>query len=272
MDTALEDIAFLARSENRVAIFRALADRPRDRRELETETGVSRSTLGRALGDLEERGWIERDGRTYETTTAGELVLDRFVPLFETMAGLRTLGTAIELLPVEDISLDIRHLADAKVVTATEFQPTKPMDYSLDRQRDANQLCAVVRTIPPVALAATHEMVTSGQLDATFVLDSAYVDTLSPAGELQAQWSDMATGPATIRCHEGPIPYVLLAIDETVHLWPCDDEGDTWGLLESENDSVLAWAEGTIADYLDEAQSLETELSACTTNGRFSSE
>jgi hypothetical protein len=59
------------------------------------------------------------------------------------------------------------------------------MDYSLNRQRDANQLCAVVRT-PPVALAATHQMVSSGRLDATFVLDSAYLDTLSPAGELQA--------------------------------------------------------------------------------------
>lgn len=79
------------------------------------------------------------------------------------------------------------------------------MYYSLDRKRDANQLCSVVRTVPPVALAATHQMVSSGQLDATFVLDSAYLDTLSPAGELQAQWHDMATGSATIRCHEGPI-------------------------------------------------------------------
>lgn len=49
---------------------------------------------------------------------------------------------------------------------------------------------------------------------------------------------------------------------ETVHLWPCDDEGDTWGLLESENPAVLTWAQDTIADYLDEVQSLETVLSA----------
>jgi hypothetical protein len=72
----------------------------------------------------------------------------------------------------------------------------------------------------------------------------------------------MATGSATICCQEGPIPYVLLVIDDTVHLWLCDDEGDTWGLLESENSTVLVWAEDTIADYLNEAQSLETVLSA----------
>lgn len=258
MDAPLADIAFLARSENRVAIFRALADRARTRRELETETGVSRSTLGRALGDLEERGWIERDGQTYETTNAGALVLERFVPLLETMDGLRTLGAAFELLPIEEMSLDIRHFADARVVTPTELRPSATMEYSIEKQRDADQLEAVARTVPPYAVGETHEMVTSGQLDATFVVDSAYLESLSTDDEMRVQWSDMMTGSATIRCHEGPIPFVLLVFDETVHLWPCDDEGATWGLLESENPTVLAWAQDTITDYLAEAYPSET--------------
>lgn len=262
MDPPLEDIAFLARSENRVAIFRALGDRARTRRELETVTGVARSTLGRALGDLEERGWVERNGQTYEPTAAGALVLERFVPLLETMGGLRTLDTALELLPVEDMSLDIRHFADARVVTPTELRPSATMEYSLDKQRDAEYLTAVVRTVPPYAVAATHEMVTSEQLDATFVLDRAYLDSLSADDEMRAQWYEMTTGSATIRCHAGPIPYVLLVFEETVHLWPCDDENGTWGLLESENPAVLAWAEDTIADYLEEAQSPKRILRA----------
>lgn len=260
MGASLEDIAFLARSENRVAIFRALADRARTRRELETETGVSRSTLGRALGDLEERGWVERDGRTYEPTNAGVLVLERFVPLLETMGGFRTLGTALELLPVEDMSLDIRHFADARVVTPTEVRPSAAMEYSIEKQRDADQLEAVARTVPPYPVAETHEMVTSGQLDATFVLDRAYLESLSADDKMRTQWSDMTTGSATVRCHEGPIPYVLLVFDETVHIWPCDDEGGTWGLLESENPAMLAWAQDTIDNYLTETQSPEIVL------------
>lgn len=260
MASSLEDIAFLARSENRVAIFRALADRARTRRELETETGVSRSTLGRALGDLEDRGWVERDGQTYETTSAGTLVLERFIPLLETMSGLRTLGTALELLPMEAMSLDIRHFADARVVAPTELRPSATMEYSIEKQRDADRLEGVARTVPPYAVAETYELVTSGQLDATFVLDRAYLASLSADGAMWAQWSDMMTGSSTIRCHEGPLPYVLLVFDDTVHLWPCTDEGGTWGLVESENPAVLAWARDTITDYLTDAKPPESVL------------
>jgi predicted transcriptional regulator len=233
MDALLEEIAFLARSENRMAILRALNERARDRRDLQAETEVSRSTLGRVLDELQERDWIERDGQAYETTTAGELVLDRFVPLLETVGGLHTLGDGLEYVPIEKMALDVRHFADARFITQTDLQPTRPYDYGIDQLRDADQLWCVARTAPPPYVTAFHEEVTAGRLDATFVLDGAYLDSLPTDGEMRAQWHDLATGSAIVQRHEGPIPYIVLVLDETIHLWLCEEDGDTIGLLES---------------------------------------
>lgn len=52
---ALEDIAYLLRSPNRVRILDALTRDPYSRRELGEQTGTSRTTLDRIVNELEER-------------------------------------------------------------------------------------------------------------------------------------------------------------------------------------------------------------------------
>lgn len=260
MGGPLEDIAFLARSESRVAILQELRGQSLDRRELETETGIPRSTLGRALGDLEERGWVEQGDRTYQTTTAGDLVLDRFVPLLETMGGLRTLDDAVDLLPIEDMGVEVRHLSDATVVTPTELQPTEPYDYHIEVLRDTDRLAVVARTAPPPVVTTVHDEITAGRLEATVVLDESYLETLATDDEILGKWEDIADRPTSILRHHGPIPYMLAVLDETVHLWPCDDEGDTWGLLEVENAALRRWAEETISEFCEEARNMEPPL------------
>jgi hypothetical protein len=57
---ALEDIAYLCRSANRVTILDALTEGPYSRRELANQTDASRTTLDRIVNELEERRWVER--------------------------------------------------------------------------------------------------------------------------------------------------------------------------------------------------------------------
>jgi hypothetical protein len=54
MNSAGDDVVFLARSPNRLAVLCAFVDGPTDRRALERTTGASRITVGRVLGDLTE--------------------------------------------------------------------------------------------------------------------------------------------------------------------------------------------------------------------------
>lgn len=63
MDSALEEVEFLARSPNRITVLDTLTEGPIERYDLEEITGVTRAKLGRILDDFEERGWIIEDDR-----------------------------------------------------------------------------------------------------------------------------------------------------------------------------------------------------------------
>jgi len=78
MSTPLEELEFLTRSSNRVAVLDALTEAPQNRDRLQERTGVSRVTLHRILTDVETMDWVERDGRTYRATRLGTLVTEEF--------------------------------------------------------------------------------------------------------------------------------------------------------------------------------------------------
>lgn len=252
MDESLDAVAFLARSEIRVGILRALEEEPRDRRGLEAATGASQSSLSRSLADLENRGWIRRTEGTYCLTTAGEQVIGQFVPLLETISGLQTLDDGLACLPVDEMDLDIRHFNDAELLTAEEFDPTAPYQYGIKRLRESTTVRSAARVVPPPYVRAIQEAVDAGTLSAEIILDSEYVEAFQDS-EIGRSWKDIASD-ADVRKHPERIPYRLILLDDVVHLWLCSDEGEQAGLLESQDGRVREWAESTIDTYRELAE------------------
>ena len=82
---ALDDIAFLASSPNRVATLEALTAGPHKRSDLQEAIDASRSTVKRTLNGFQERRWVNRVGQEYVITPLGELVAARFTTLLETI-------------------------------------------------------------------------------------------------------------------------------------------------------------------------------------------
>ncbi|MDZ5812566.1 hypothetical protein U4E84_14555 [Halorubrum sp. AD140] len=257
MVSPIDDVAFLARSETRLGILRALEERPRERRELGTTTETPRSTLGRTLGELEERGWIECNGRVYEITTAGSLVVERFVPLLDTVTVLQELGDAVELLPLDVTGLDVEDLADAQFVTPVGMNPTKPFDYGIDRLSEATRFRCVARTAPPGYVEAIHDGAVTGRFTAECVLAETYLDNLGDDPKSNERWRDIAETDSLVRGYEEPFSFVLLVLDETVHLWLCDEKGESQGLLESTNPAIVSWANATVDRYLERSRAVE---------------
>ncbi len=108
MESSLDDIEFLARSDHRTAVLDALAERPCDRNELRATTGASSPTMGRILGDFEERRWIVRKGPNYRLTPLGDYVAERFADLRKAMKTERKLRDVWQWLPreMEDFSVE----------------------------------------------------------------------------------------------------------------------------------------------------------------------
>ncbi|MFC6722837.1 helix-turn-helix transcriptional regulator [Halobium palmae] len=127
MDTAIQAIEFLARSEHRVATLEALSERQRDRRDLRTVTGASDPTIGRIIRDFEDRSWIKREGPCYELTPLGEFVTERFLDLREGMRTGAMLSEVWQWLPREMSAFDVESFEDTVVANPGPNYPYTPV-------------------------------------------------------------------------------------------------------------------------------------------------
>jgi len=128
MTAGIDNIQFLAASAHRVGVLEALRDGPTDRRELCAATGASSSTVGRVLAAFEERRWLVRDGPTYDLTTLGEYVADRFLTLRTAMEIEEKLRDVWQWLPVEMPGFSVDLFADAVVSYPGPGYPYEPVE------------------------------------------------------------------------------------------------------------------------------------------------
>lgn len=262
MDSPLDGIAFLARSENRVRVLRTIAKEPQTRQRLREDLSISRTTLGRVLNEFEGRDWIRPTGEGYTTTPAADAILAKFVPLLETMEGIYNLGEAIEWLPPPARSLDFRHFRDAKITTATPDNPAASFDRGLKLIREADAYRGLTSTAIPSYVRVLREGLVQGGLDFEGVIEASFLETLHDEPERADPWYDFAKADTTW-VYDGPVPINMHVLDDVALIWLGEhDENDmeVYGLLESDNPSVLAWAESIYQDYRTEADLLDVAM------------
>jgi predicted transcriptional regulator len=259
---ALADVAYLSRSANRVRILDALVDRSATRRELAERTGTPRTTLDRIVNELEERGWAERtaDG-TYTATPQGTHIQRQFRPFLESVVAVRRLGEAIEWLPAEELTVGLRHFADATVRRPARNDPVDTVDLMVELVADATEHRALTHLVPPVPLSeAILEGVESGRLTADGVLTADSVDRLRETTERRERWASILEAGADVRRYDGEIPCNLWIVDEHVLIKKSGPEpfAEAYGVpIVSRNEAVRSWANRLVDSYRAEATRLE---------------
>lgn len=251
---ALEAIAYLSRSENRVRILEALASGALPRRELEAETGVSRTTLGRILGEFEERGWAERtaDGE-YVATPLGEHVIATFRPVVEEMAAIQHLGEAVAQLPTEELTIGLEHFDDATVRRPEPNDPLGLVRRLVTLLEDASSFRSFTFIAPPVPVGeAMDDGVRSGQLTAEHVLAGGLVEYLQANPDGPPRWQAYLEAGARVYRYDDHIPCNLFVVDDTVLVM--NDSAAGKEFLESDDGTVREWAVGLIASYREDAE------------------
>lgn len=256
-DDALADIAYLARSRNRVEILAVLSRAPHASRDVAAATEASRSTLERILTELEERGWAERtDDGTYAATPAGEFAVAEFLPPVGAMDAIRTLDEAVAWLPADELSIGLHHFADATVHRPEPNSPTAPATYLTERLRDASVFRCLVCLAPPLAFErAMRDGVVDGRLRTEHVVTARELEYISDQPERMRRWREYLEAGADVYCYDGPIPCNLFVLDETVLLG--ERQPEACSFVESESETVRSWAEETIAAYRRDAERLD---------------
>jgi predicted transcriptional regulator len=164
MESPAERIGFIAGSKHRVAVLDVLAEGGRDRADLRSLTGAHASTVGRVLGDFEDRRWIERSGPTYELTPLGEFVADRFAELREAMDTERRLRDVWRWLPREMEGFSVELFTDAVVSYPGPGYPYEPVDRVVELVEGSDSVRALGAT---VFKSAANEAFCRAALDGT---------------------------------------------------------------------------------------------------------
>lgn len=255
--SALDDIAFLARSPNRVSVLSALADGPHERRELETEVGVSRVTAKRILDDLVERNWVSRSGRTYETTPLGDVVEREFAGFYETMQAAHRLRDVVAWLPEERLGFDLWRLDDADITVPSRNNPFAPFRRVIEKVSLAGEVHELTHSMPPELLTAHREAVTTNEQELTVVLEAPTLDELVGQAEMASTLEILLNSGAEVRSYPDEVPFAVCLADDEVGLVLSDSLGLPRAFVETDDEVVTEWAAETLDDFTDNSETFD---------------
>jgi predicted transcriptional regulator len=250
MESALEEIEFLALSENRVKVLTLLAEQRRTRRALETETGASQATLSRILGDFQDRSWVRQDGSEYVATATGKLVAEGFNDLLDILETESELRGLVRYLPTHAMDFDLRHLADATITTPTQTRPNAPVRRLLDLVERAETVKAFSHAFNEQNLTVVERRASAGDLAFSGVLSRSAVDALADDRELRDRFGSLLDASETeIHVREEGIPLAVTIADETVHMLLRDETGVLRASIDTDDAAVRSWALETFDHY-----------------------
>lgn len=260
MGSSIDLISFVMRAENRVDVLLTLASEPGTRPDIQDETGIPRATISRILTDFRDSGLVERNGHLYRTTPLGDLIATELESLCASVESTRALQTLAGWLPLDDLGVDFDRLATAKVTLPTPFDPMSPVKRAarvVENATHVRTFCYSMVHAP--ILAALRGVAEKGQrlegIVAAGVLDVVKDDTelAKAAGEL------FASGDVELYVYsEGIEPQLVIADDRTLFL-VTDTEGAIQGLVETDDEAIMPWAEGMFESLKRNADPLSSD-------------
>ncbi|MCU4800523.1 hypothetical protein OB920_09090 [Halobacteria archaeon HArc-gm2] len=259
MTDAVDDVEFLARSENRVAVLDSLREGPATRAALQDRLGIDRVTLGRILASFEDREWVGTDGERYATTFLGDLVADRFGGFRSFVATARDLRALVGTVPLAELGFPVDRLADATVTTAGEGDPYAPVRQFMECVRDSDSLSGYdTTTIAPIYVDEIREEILGG-MTTEIVYRPPVIDQIV-SDYREAVAGAVESGHLTLWVAED-LPCGLAIFDDRVGIGAYDDEtGMLEVFVESDDPAIREWATESFATVRESATSLSAWL------------
>ncbi|WP_049921736.1 helix-turn-helix transcriptional regulator [Halopiger djelfimassiliensis] len=257
MESALEEIEFLALSPNRVEVLALLSAGRYTRRELAEATGASQATLGRILDDFDDRSWVTRDGSEYTATATGRLVSAGVTDLRDILETERKLRGIVEYLPTETLTFDLRRLSEATITVPSRTRPSAPLQRLLELLEDAEDVRALSHAFNEQTLTVVQEQTTTGEQTFTGVFSRAAIEALTDDPDLRRRLTSLLEADDTAVRTRDDVPLAVMLIDDLVYLLVRDDHGVLRASIDVDDAAVRSWARDTIEEYWAAAEPLE---------------
>lgn len=260
-EDALEDVAYLTRSPNRIRLLEVLAAGSYSRRELRDLTDVAGTTVGRILNEFSEREWSERtDEGEYTATPVGRQIIAEVLALVESIAVIRKLGETVAWLQATENPLSLDQLTDATVVRPDPADPMAPMNAYMGDLRTASEFRCLVGVAPPESFekAMRDGVVERGMRVEHVISEGEYAYLLDYPARL-LRWREYIEAGANVYCYGGTVPCNVMILDGRVYITNIQSEyGEPYTVIQSETDAVLSWGRNLIDSYRADAEQLDS--------------
>lgn len=245
----------------RTETLRVLAERPQTKPDLMDRLGVSRSTIDRAIRELEAAGLVDTTDEGYTTSATGRLALNRYDRFrTETAAVFDAAPVLSDLPPAADIPVAM--LTGAETVHATSAAPYRPIERFLRALGDTDRYRAVLPTVADARqIRVLHDRVVTGGATAELVAPASVIDHLET--DFERRLSTMAdTDRFTVRSlsvetpssadtvgsevdrNQPPYGVALLEAADRVTAWILvyREDGTLGGVVANDADEAVEWA------------------------------
>ena len=254
----LEDTETLIR---RLDVLERLCRSPSYVRDLVDETDHSRSTINRAIADLEELNLLERGENGIEATMAGRLAHDRLESFLSDLDDVFTAEAVLEPISA-DAEIDLAAVAGGEAILAAEPAPYRPLVRLHDDLADARRYRALVPTLEdPRLIRLLYEHVITDGNPAEIVVTPEVFQTLRREFPRRTAAMAESDGFSVFVGQPPPVGLGLLEGDfgpasttgTVAHVVVLNESGGVHGVLRNATEGALRWAEQTYAEYRDEA-------------------
>lgn len=241
--------------ENRNDVLRHLVDSPTTKTDLVETLDVSRSTVDRAIRDLQTIECATRTEGRFVATTTGRLALEEYERYVARTDSIRDSRAFLDVIP-DDAPLDAAMLDGASITLPDEHAPEEALQPSIELLGKSTSL----RGTAPVVLSFYPDLfdahVREHDLTVESVAEEAVIATLPTMMSDRVEPFIQHENVSFYRVRES-LPYALWLMetpDGTHAGITAYDSGGVAGLLINDSTAAVRWAEAQYEQYLDRAE------------------
>jgi len=245
-DTAVELVDVIRR---RFEILTCLVEEPREKRTLVDELGAPRSTLDRAVRELEAVELVTYTEGEYTITPLGERLTNEFCAFLGRVDVALDLAPACQHMPIDEFDLDLRLLADAEMVVPNSDNPYAMIDRHVQQLATMDHARAMLPLTGLHAHETAHVRIVEHGAEVELVVEPGVAELMVSGSAFAPLTNEMlATDRFDLFVSEESIPYFVGIIDDIVQLG-VDEAGNPRAIVETDRQSVREWAQEKIDAY-----------------------
>lgn len=246
----------------RAGFIERVQEDAKDKRTLVESLDCSRSTVDRGVRELEALELLTYGEDGYEPTVCGELAAVEYRRFERRMELLLAFQPFLEWIPPAAFDLELEWLADAELLLPEAGDPYAMINRHVQLVKHAQSGTALLPLTGLHAHEAGYESIVKQGGEGELIVSPTVAKTLQDdPGYAELTEEMVATGRFDIYVYDGPIPYAVLLLDETVQIG-VDEGGEPRALLETESEQVRTWAEEKIETYKQQSTNLTPILTS----------